>query len=216
MVLSLENISKSFGERKLFTNLSLELEAGEIYSLMGANGSGKTTLFNILTGFVKADSGKILFNNIEINSKSPAEINKLGIARTFQDLRLINGLSVRDNVLMVMEKKMFHIATNEEYKKVDGILDRVSLLNHAEHLGSDLSYGQQKLLTLGCCLANNPKLMLLDEPIAGIDKDNKEKIKEIILSLKNEGITILQVEHDIEYIKSTSDKILYLQKKFEL
>jgi len=216
VVLSLENISKSFGERKLFTNLSLELEAGEIYSLMGANGSGKTTLFNILTGFVKADSGKILFNNIEINSKSPAEINKLGIARTFQDLRLINGLSVRDNVLMVMEKKMFHIATNEEYKKVDGILDRVSLLNHAEHLGSDLSYGQQKLLTLGCCLANNPKLMLLDEPIAGIDKDNKEKIKEIILSLKNEGITILQVEHDIEYIKSTSDKILYLQKKFEL
>jgi branched-chain amino acid transport system ATP-binding protein len=212
VILSLENISKSFGERILFENLSMELEAGKIYSLKGANGSGKTTLFNILTGFLKADSGKILFDNIEINSKSPAEINKLGIARTFQDLRLINGLSVKDNVLMVMEKKMFHIATSEEYEKVDSILEKVSLLNFAEHLGCDLSYGQQKLLTLGCCLANYPKLLLLDEPIAGIDKDNRGKIIDIVLKLKNEGITILQVEHDLEYIEATSDLIFQLEE----
>nr|MBA4405108.1 ABC transporter ATP-binding protein [Nanoarchaeum sp.] len=178
----------------------MKLEAGKIYTLMGANGSGKTTLFNILTGFVKVDGGKILFNNTNITSKSPAEINKLGISRTFQDLRIINGLSVKENVLMVLEKKMFHITKFKEFNKVDIILEEVSLLDHKEHLGSDLSYGQQKLLTLGCCLANNPKLLLLDEPVAGIDNVNKEKIKGIILKLKDEGITILQVEHDLEYI----------------
>ncbi|MCX6249621.1 MAG: ATP-binding cassette domain-containing protein [Bacteroidetes bacterium] len=212
MILSVEKISKSFGERKLFENLSLKLDAGKIYSLMGANGSGKTTLFNILTGFVKVDSGKILFNDVKINTRSPEEINKLGIARTFQDLRLINGLSVRENVLMVMEKRMFHIATSQEFNKVDSILGRVSLSGHAEHLGCDLSYGQQKLLTLGCCLANNPKLLLLDEPIAGIDKDNKEKIKEIVLKLRDEGITILQIEHDLEYIERTSDFVFQLEE----
>ena len=211
-ILSLENISKSFGERKLFENLSMELEAGKIYSLMGANGSGKTTLFNILTGFLKADSGKIHFNKIEINSKSPAEINKLGIARSFQDLRLINGLSVKDNMLMVMEKKMFHIATCEEYKNVEKILEKVSLRNYTEHMGCDLSYGQQKLLTLGCCLANEPKLLLLDEPVAGIDNDNRGKIIDIVLKLKNEGITILQIEHDLEYIEASSDLVYQLDE----
>jgi branched-chain amino acid transport system ATP-binding protein len=212
LFLEIDKISKSFGERKLFENLSLKLDAGKIYSLMGANGSGKTTLFNILTGFIKADSGKILFDNIEIDSKSPADINKMGFARTFQDLRLINGLSVKDNVLLVMEKKMFHIAKSVDYKKVDSILEKVSLLNYAEHLGCDLSYGQQKLLTLSCCVANNPKLLLLDEPVAGIDNANIEKVKDIVLKLRKEGITILQIEHDLEYIDATSDLVFHLEE----
>ncbi|ACF44235.1 ATP-binding cassette domain-containing protein [Pelodictyon phaeoclathratiforme] len=213
MILSVENINKSFGERRLFENLSLYLEKGKIYSLMGSNGSGKTTLFNILTGFVKVDSGKIQFNNNSISSKSPTEINRLGIARTFQDLRIIHGLTVRENVLMVMEKKMFHIATFEEFNKVNEILKKVSLLEYADHLGSNLSFGQQKLLTLGCCLANKPVLLLLDEPIAGIDKDNKKIIKDIILKLKNEEITILQIEHDMEFIEETSDLVFQLEDK---
>ncbi len=211
MILSVENISKSFGERKLFENLSLNLEIGKIYTLMGANGSGKTTLFNILTGFVKIDSGKIFFNNVNLDTKSPKEINNLGITRTFQDLRIIHGLSVKENVLMVMEKKMFHIATFDEYDKVNEILKNVSLVDLANNLASDLSYGQQKLLTLGCCLANKPKLLLLDEPIAGIDEKNKNIIKDIILKLRSEGITILQVEHDLEFIEDTSDYVFKIE-----
>lgn len=213
MILEVENISKSFGERKLFENLSLSLEKGKIYTLMGANGSGKTTLFNILTGFINVDSGRIIFNNVALTSKSPKEINKLGISRTFQDLRVIHGLSVKENVLMVMEKKMFHVATFEEFNKVDEILQNVSLLDHASYLAGDLSYGQQKLLTLGCCLANDPKLLLLDEPIAGIDEKNKIIIKGIIQKLKNNGITILQIEHDLEYIAETSDLIFQLEHR---
>lgn len=213
MILEVKNINKSFGERKLFENLSLSLEKGKIYTLMGANGSGKTTLFNILTGFINVDSGRVMFNNITLTSKSPKEINKLGISRTFQDLRVIHGLSVKENVLMVMEKKLFHVATFEEFNKVDEILQNVSLLDHASYLASDLSYGQQKLLTLGCCLANDPKLLLLDEPIAGIDEKNKIIIKGIIQKLKNNGITILQIEHDLEYIAETSDLIFQLEHR---
>jgi branched-chain amino acid transport system ATP-binding protein len=210
VILTIENLSKSFGGRKLFENISLNLEAGKIYTLMGSNGSGKTTLFNIITGFIKADSGSILFNNHSLNSNSPVGIHELGISRTFQDLRLINGLTVRENVLLVIEKRMFHFANKEEYSKVDRILEHVSLESLGDNLGSDLSYGQQKLLTMGCCLANNPKLLLFDEPVAGIDSVNQEKIKQIILKLKQEGKTILQIEHNQEYIKETSDTTLYL------
>jgi branched-chain amino acid transport system ATP-binding protein len=211
-VLELKNVSKSFGELKLFQNLSIELEPGKIYSLMGANGSGKTTLFNILTGFIKADSGKILLNKHEINLLSPQKINRLGISRTFQDLRLINNLSVRENILLVLDKKMFHYSTKEEIIISESIMGKISLLNYSESMGGDLSYGQQKLLTLGCCLANSPKLLLLDEPISGIDKINQEKIKNIVIDLKNEGKTILQIEHNEEYIESTSDIIFFIDK----
>ncbi len=211
MFLKVTNIGKSFGEQRLFEKLNLELEAGKVYSLVGANGSGKTTLFNILTGFLSTDTGKITFLNEDITHKSPTIINKMGIARTFQDLRLIGGLSVRDNVLLVVEKGMFHNATKEEYKKVDEILERISLSGHAQHYGRDISYGQQKLLTLGCCLANNPKLLLLDEPVAGIDDENLGKIKNIVLELKKEGKTILQIEHNIEYLEETSDEIYALE-----
>jgi branched-chain amino acid transport system ATP-binding protein len=209
-ILKLENISKSFGERKLFHNLTMELEAGKVYTLMGANGSGKTTLFNIITGFVKADAGKVTFNNHLLNSKLPAGIHRLGITRTFQDLRLINGLTVRENILLVLDKKMFHFTEKAEYEKVENILNQVSLDQVGDNLGSDLSYGQQKLLTMGCCLANNPKLLLFDEPVAGVDNENQEKIKQIILNLKHEGKTILQIEHNQKYINETSDIILYL------
>ena len=210
-LLQVENISKSFGERKLFQNLSFELEQGKIYTLLGANGVGKSTLLNILTGFIKADSGTITFNEQDITSKSPKEINHLGIARTFQDLRLINNLSVKENVLMVLDKKMFHIATFEEFTNVLNILKHTSLDNLENNLGSDLSYGQQKLLTLACCLAKMLMLLLLDEPISGIDKENQEKIKRIVKELKTEGRTILQIEHNKEYIDNTSDSVLLME-----
>jgi branched-chain amino acid transport system ATP-binding protein len=179
---------------------------------MGANGSGKTTLFNIVTGFLTADIGSITFDNQLINSKSPPEISSIGISRTFQDLRLINSLSVRENIQLVIEKGMFHIATLQEFNKVNDILDRVSLLSLSDNFCGNLSYGQQKLLTLGCCLAHDPKLFLLDEPIAGIDNENQEKIKSIVLDLKKEGKTIFQVEHNIRYIEATSDTVLVLDK----
>jgi ABC-type branched-subunit amino acid transport system ATPase component len=211
-LLKVEKISKSFGEHKVFEKISFQLEVGKIYSLNGANGSGKTTLLNILTGFLKADGGSILFNDIFINSKTPHQINRIGISRTFQDLRLINNLKVIDNILLVLDKKVFQFTSNKEYELAFNILKRVSLTEFSEAYGKNLSYGQQKLVTLACCLANNPILLLLDEPIAGIDSGNQEKIKQIILDLKKEGKTILQIEHNLDYIQSTSDEVFYLDE----
>ncbi|MBI4645158.1 MAG: ATP-binding cassette domain-containing protein [Bacteroidia bacterium] len=210
-LLEVENISKSFGEHKLFQNLSFQLEQGKVYTLLGPNGSGKSTILNILTGFIKADSGTITFNGQVINSKSPKEISRLGISRIFQDLRLINNLSVKENVLLVLDKKIFHIATSEEYIKVSEILKRVSLETVEKNQGNDLSYGQQKLLTIACCLANEPKLLLLDEPVSGIDRENQEKIKLLVQELKAEGKTIFQIEHNREYIDNTSDNVFLLE-----
>jgi len=211
-LLKIENLCKSFGKRKLFDNFSLELDEGKIYALVGGNGTGKTTLFNIITGFIKSDAGDITFFNKRLNGKAPYKIARLGISRTFQDLRLINGLTVKENILLVLEKKMFHVATFKEYDRVDEILERVSLLDHASCIGGELSYGQQKLLTLGCALANNPKLYLLDEPIAGIDKDNLKKITKIIGKLKKDGKTVFQIEHNFDFLKATSDFIYKLDE----
>jgi ABC-type branched-subunit amino acid transport system ATPase component len=209
--LKIEKISKAFGERVLFNELSLELEKGKVYTLMGANGSGKTTLFNIITGFVRANSGNVLFDNVNLGLLPPYKINRLGISRTFQDLRIINNLSLRENILLALEKKMFQFTTSGDENTTLEILGRICLNEQKDRIGNDLSFGQKKLLALGCCLCNNPKLILLDEPISGIDKENRKNITKIILELKNEGISILQIEHNKEYIQSTSDYVLLLK-----
>jgi branched-chain amino acid transport system ATP-binding protein len=211
--LRVENISKSFGELKLFQDLSLDLEEGNIYTLIGANGSGKTTLFNLLTGFIKPEQGNIIFKDHILNYRTPFKINRIGIGRTFQDLRIINDFSVRENILFASENKMFNFSTSEHLIKSDNILRRISLLGLAEKKTSELSYGQKKLLTIGCCIANNPDLLLLDEPISGIDKDNMEMIQQIILNLKSEKKTILQIEHNLDYINRTSDSIFQITNR---
>jgi branched-chain amino acid transport system ATP-binding protein len=222
-LLKIENISKSFGEQKLLKNLSMDIEEGKIYSLIGANGSGKTTLFNILTGFTKADSGKITFDKKFLNYKSPTEINRLGIVRTFQDLRIITQLTVKENILLSFrnnpgEKIYNAILPSRIFKKqyavflerAEVILEKIHLQEVKNNLASEISYGQQKLLTIGCCLANDAKLLLLDEPIAGIDKENYNKIFNLIVQLKKEGKSILQIEHNHIFIESISDVIGFL------
>jgi ABC-type branched-subunit amino acid transport system ATPase component len=225
-ILKIENLSKSFGERKLFENLSLELEEGKIYSLMGANGTGKTTLFNILTGFVKADLGKVIFKNHDILSKSPAKINKMGIARTFQDLRLINSLTVKENVILSMKnnpsdnwmKSMlpenFHSKTNILLdKRASEIIEQFFLSDVTDSLASDISYGQQKLLSLACCVANGASLLLLDEPVAGIQPEFRNKIAALIVQMKEQEKTILLIEHNTDFIDSVTGDIFFVNNR---
>jgi branched-chain amino acid transport system ATP-binding protein len=219
-----EGIYKSFGEQIVLNNIFFEIEKNRIYTLIGGNGSGKTTLFNLITGFLKADKGDIIYNSTILNKKLPFQINLTGISRTFQDLRLITKLTVKENILLSFKNNSGHSRINEYFmlneiqkynddilKKTDEILEEISLTLVANNYAGEISYGQQKLLTLGCCLANNPELLLLDEPVAGIDTINYEKIKNIVLRLKgNDSKTILQIEHNRDYIESTTDKILYL------
>ncbi len=222
-LLELNNLNKSFGNRQILANLNLELNTRQIYSFMGANGAGKTTLFNILTGFLSADGGTIFFNGTNITNYSPIKINKLGITRTFQNLRLITELTVRENILLsfkankgesIFNAMLPQVMLKDYYNTFDErakeIIKQVFLEDVADNRAGEISYGQQKLLTLGCCLANEAELLLLDEPVAGINPDYREKIAILLKDIKANGKTILLIEHNADFINEVSDKIFFL------
>ena len=211
-MLDIQNLYKSFGDVHVLNGVDLHLEKGLVYTLKGGNGSGKTTLFNVVSGFLSPTEGTICFKGEKITQFAPYKINRLGIGRTFQDLRLTTQMTVYENILLSIEKKAFAYPTKSQKTKIAEILDRVSLSEKKDELAGEISYGQQKLLTIACCIANDADLLLIDEPVAGIDKDNQKKIAEIISLLKHEGKTILQIEHNTNYIEETSDHVLHLEK----
>ncbi len=222
-MLEVDTLSKSFGELQVLDGISFRIDAGGIHTLMGPNGSGKTTLFNILTGFLKADGGRMWLNGKNLNNLGPPGINEAGIGRTFQDMRLIKQLTVRENVLLA-----FHGNPGENFfkallpqsllkkqlepfeQKADKILDQIHLTDVKDSKAWEISFGQQKLLALGCCMANDADLLLLDEPIAGINPQYREEIKEILLDLKQQGKGILLIEHHPDFIETISDQLFFL------
>nr|WP_321356679.1 ATP-binding cassette domain-containing protein [uncultured Draconibacterium sp.] len=222
-ILKIDNIVKAFGENHVLNGVSLSFEAGKIYTLVGGNGAGKSTLYNLITGFLRADDGTITFKSKQIQKASPVKINHLGITRTFQDLRLITELSVRENILLafknnpgekiynaILPSKLFKKQYAEFAKRAYDILDKIHLTEVADNPAGEISYGQQKLLTIGCCIANNAELLLLDEPIAGIDNDNYYRIYNLLLDLKKEGKTIIQIEHNHGFVEELSEGIYFL------
>ena len=224
-ILKLENIEKAFGENRVLNGVSLSFEEGNIYTLVGSNGAGKSTLYNLITGFLRADEGTITFKSKQIQNTSPVKINHLGITRTFQDLRLITELSVRENILLafnnnpgekiynaILPSRIFKNQYAEFAKRANDILDKIHLSEVADNPAGEISYGQQKLLTIGCCIANNAELLLLDEPIAGIDKDNYTRIYNLLLKLKKEGKTIIQIEHNHGFVEQLSEGIYFLHE----
>ncbi len=210
-MLKLKGIRKFFGDVRVLNSVSFNLESGVVYTLIGDNGSGKTTLINIISGFLRPDDGCIELRGKKVTCFLPYRMNRLGVGRTFQDLRLVTRVTVYENILLALEKKMFAFPDKEQRKRVDEILETVSLSTKRDELAGEISYGQQKLLTIGCCIANNAELLLIDEPVAGIDDSNRLKIIQIIKQLKQEGKTILQIEHHPDYIKETSDCVLRMK-----
>jgi branched-chain amino acid transport system ATP-binding protein len=219
----IKNIYKSFGEQTVLQGLNMSFEQGKIHTLVGGNGTGKTTLFNLMTGFLKPDKGEIWFKGKRLDNHSPVLINSKGITRTFQDLRVINQLSVKENILLSFknnpgEKILNSFLPSGIFKKqyadfserAKQILEKIHLKEVENNLAGEISYGQQKLLTIGCCLANNADLLLLDEPVAGIDKDNYKRIYELIVELKKEGKTIIQIEHNHDFVERLSNSIRFL------
>jgi branched-chain amino acid transport system ATP-binding protein len=226
MLLQLKNISFGFSpEKKIFDNLSLNIEAGKVHALMGGNGSGKTTLFNIITGFHKIPSGKIVFKGYDITNNEPYKINQFGICRTFQDLRLISKLTVKENILLAMRndptdswKKAFlpiYISKKELHilKHIaDKIIDTYFLSDVQNFMANEISFGQQKLLNIACCVANGAETILLDEPVAGINPQFRKEMTLIINQLKQQGKTIVMIEHNTDFISETSDLFLFLNE----
>ncbi len=223
MLLELKHIKKSFGDNQVLKDVSFKMKQGKVYVLMGTNGSGKTTLFNILTGFLKPENGQLTFNNKNLLNKEPHSINAIGISRTFQDLRLIEELSVKENVLLsfknqegekwwkaLLPKSNYKTEQAENLKKTNEILQETFISEVAEQKAGEISYGQQKLLTLACCIANNADLYLLDEPVAGVNPVYREKLIKVINNLKEKGKTFLIIEHNEDFIKNIFDKLLFL------
>ena len=211
-MLELNDIHKSFGDVRVLNGVNLRLEKGLVYTLKGGNGSGKTTLINIISGFLAPTKGVVEFKGKKITKFAPYRVNRRGIGRTFQDLRLATQMTVYENILLAVEKRMFANPSKEQRKQADDILEKVSLTEKKNELAGEISYGQQKLLTIGCCIANNADFLLIDEPVAGIDKDNILKITNLIKQLKQEGKTILQIEHNTDYINATSDQVLNMSE----
>jgi ABC-type branched-subunit amino acid transport system ATPase component len=220
----IENLNFSFNSSKsILDNVSLQLEQGQIYALMGTNGAGKSTLFNIITGFIKPQSGTIFLDSTNTTKKSPYKINRIGIGRTFQDLRLIIKLTVRENIQLAFKNnisdnwyatlfpsKKLKAQQIEFEEKTNQILNDFHLTEVQEQLASDISYGQQKLLTLACCVANEPSVLLLDEPVAGVNPVFRNQMIISLQNLKKQGKIILLIEHNTEFIQAVADSIFFL------
>jgi branched-chain amino acid transport system ATP-binding protein len=215
LVLVIRNLSKSFGAKEVLREFSYTFEAQTIYALMGANGSGKTTLFNLLSGFLSVDSGEIIFKNRAIEKLKPHQIANLGLSRTFQDMRLTPSLSVYNNVLLALKNKQserllraFLPQTEKLYQeKIEQILAQTHLTKVQNSKAQDISYGQQKLLNLAVAIANDFELLLLDEPVAGVQPEYRAEILELIKSFNK---TVIVIEHNPEFIESLTDNILFL------
>lgn len=224
MILQLKHITFGFSpEKQILKDLSLSLGENKIYALMGSNGAGKTTLFNLISGFIKPQIGDVFFGEKNITHQKPYKINRQGIGRTFQDMRLITKLSAKENIILAMQQnptdswvramfpeKLHRSANTELEKKADEIVERFFLNDVKNSLASEISYGQQKLLSLACCLSNGAKLLLIDEAVAGIQPEYRNKIAIIIKQLKEEGKTILLIEHNTDFIADVANRIFFL------
>lgn len=225
-LLKISNINLSFGGLKAVENVSFEIQNHELLGLIGPNGAGKTTVFNIISGFYKADSGTIQFQSSEIQHLKPFEINHKGIARTFQNIRLFPQLSVLENVLIALQqshkKSFLHAIFNtKKYRNFENNLTKEALEllqvfqldSSANEKAGQLPYGLQRKLEIVRALSTKPKLLILDEPAAGMNHTETDQLKELILFVKNKfNLTVLLIEHDMKFVMGMCDRIVVLNR----
>ena len=223
-LLDVTNLSISFGGLRAVDNFNMTIEKGELYGLIGPNGAGKTTVFNLLTGVYKPNEGKIKLDGEDITRKNTIEINHAGIARTFQNIRLFKQMSVIDNVKVGLSER-FKYSTLEgilhvgRYKKVEKQIDDEAMRllkvfdldGERDTLASNLPYGKQRKLEIVRAMATDPKLLLLDEPAAGMNpNETKELMETIALVRKEFEMTILLIEHDMKLVSGICEKLTVL------
>lgn len=225
MIIELKHLTFGFvPEKQILKDLFFSLDGQKIYALMGGNGAGKTTLFNLITGFIKPQSGEILFGGKNLAHQQPYIINRQGIGRTFQDLRLITKLTVKENIILAMQhnptdnwinamlpERFYRNSNKLLAQQADDIIEEYYLGDVKNSLAGEVSYGQQKLLTLACCVANGAKLRL-DEAVAGIQPEYRIKIAGLIRTLREQGKTILLIEHNTDFIADVADMICFLHE----
>ena len=225
-VLKTENLGISFGGLKAVQELNLEIKKGQLYGLVGPNGAGKTTVFNMITGVYKPTTGKFWLDGENLTGKSQETINHRGIARTFQNIRLFNNMTVIRNVMVGLHNQpefkcgifssMFrlpaHFKTEKAMRKrAKEILEIVGLLEERNNLSCNLPYGKQRKLEIARALATSPKLLCLDEPAAGMNPQETADLMDIVRCIRDKyNVTILLIEHDMKFVSGLCDEITVL------
>ena len=229
-LLEVKNLSISFGGLRAVDEFNIKIEKGQLYGLIGPNGAGKTTVFNLLTGVYKPTSGAILLDGQNITGKKTIEINKCGIARTFQNIRLFKNLSVLDNVKIGLHNQVkystvesilrlprYFTSENKMDKKAMELLKVFGLENEATTLADNLPYGKQRKLEIARALATNPKLLLLDEPAAGMNPSETQELMDTIRFVRDEfDMTVLLIEHDMKLVSGICEEVSVLNFGQEL
>ena len=219
-LLSIEDVSMIFGGLRAVDKINISIMPGSIHALIGPNGAGKTTVINMIGGFYKPTEGIIRLNGTPIQGLSSSAISRLGIARTFQNVRLFKGLTVLENVQIGMYSRIhegvigtlfrtpnFHRVNREANKECMELLELVGLQDKVQFKASNLSYGQQKVVEIARALAQSPKLLLLDEPAAGLNDTETAELIKLVHGLRERGITILLIEHNMRFVMQLSDRI---------
>ncbi len=229
-LLQLQEATIRFGGLIAVNSVTFDLNKGDLFGLIGPNGAGKTTCFNLITGVYKPTSGNIIFNEREITGTPSNKIARLGISRTFQNIRLFKSLSVLENVVVggLLRCKFPYLSaigyTPKAIRETERLraealeLLKVVELDHVAHLRScDLSYGMQRRLEIARAMATQPKLLLLDEPAAGMNPQEKQELNAMVRKIRdNHGMTVLLIEHDMRFVMSLCEKIVVLDHGEEI
>ena len=222
-ILRVQGITKRFGGLTALSDVSFAIRQGEIYGLIGPNGAGKTTLFNVLTGLYLQDEGTFEFEGKPLLNATPDRIAALGIARTFQNIRLFANLSALENVMIgrhvrtkagVVGAILRNPATRAEeaaiHRKARQLLEYVGIAGRRHELAKHLSYGDQRRLEIARALATEPRLLALDEPAAGMNAAEKVDLRKLLDAIRGDGITLLLIEHDVRLVMGLCDRVLVL------
>lgn len=218
-VLVVEGLSRSFGGVQAVDDVYLDVPSGQLRAVIGPNGAGKSTFFNLLTGYIPCNAGKILFEGRNVTGMPPHALCRLGLGRTFQINSIFASATVRENVQVALLShrrriwNMWAAADRLFVREAEDLLETLGLGDHAEKLGSELSYGDRRRLEVALALACDPKLLLLDEPTAGMSLADKPAMVELIRRVGRErGVTVVLIEHDMDMVFSVADQITVLHQ----
>jgi branched-chain amino acid transport system permease protein len=222
-MLEIRDVSKQFRGLKALKDVSLTVERGEIRGIVGPNGSGKTTLFNVISGFYKASGGRVLMDGRVISGGRPYRLSMLGLARTFQNLRLFGELSVRDNLLVALDRTRTRAIwryllwpvgvwrhEHRLHRRADELLDRFGLGEFAGAPPGSLPYGIQRRIEIARAMAGEPRVLLLDEPAAGLNGEEVRQLSEIVRSIRDSGVTVVLIEHNMGLVMSLCERVTVL------
>ena len=216
-ILEIVGLRKKFYQLEAVAGVDFEVREGEILGLIGPNGSGKTTLFDCITGIQRPTAGEVQFMGKRITRMKPNSIYQLGIGRTFQLVQLFPGMTVLDNMIMAIQEsegtvlsRLFQMDESKDEKKAIELLEFLNIIHLKDQIAKNISYGQQKLLDMGMVLMSKPKLIMLDEPMAGVNATLGKEIAERLIELNRRGCSFLIIEHNMRVIMNLCHRIVVL------